>query len=216
LTLNVHHLCLRENILRLRHGRVSLLRCTPIFIIRVVKATKTSDSIPVTLPPFPLTLAKVMHENTTPLTLTRLGLHVRQGALNRLRPIANARLSHKASRRREKRLRLIRIASGGNGGSGGSGGGGGGRKAWRVAYTRATRRLLCSRGTSPLDQTRHACAANAISGWRDQSATSAVHWNEELDKRRNGGRGVEHGCGAARAQPQREASKTLQSYCPSR
>jgi len=90
LTLNVHHLCLRDNILCLRHGRISLLRCTPIFIIRVVKATKTSDSIPVTLPPFPLTLAKVMHENTAPLMLTRLKLHVRQGALNRLRPIANA------------------------------------------------------------------------------------------------------------------------------
>ena len=170
-----------------------------------------------------------MHENTAPLTLTRLGLHVRQGALNRLRPIANARLSHKASRRREKRLRLtianlhvVRIASGGNGGSGGSGGsggGGGGRKAWRVAYTRATRCLRCSRGTSrgaPL-WTRHTMHAQQtpISGWRNQSATSAVHWNEELDKRRNGGRGVERGCGAARAQPQREASKTLQSYRPS-
>ena len=203
----------------LRHGRVSLLRCTPIFIIRAVKATKTNDSIPVTLPPFPLTLAKVMHENTAPLTLTRLGLHVRQGALNRLRPIANARLSHKASRRREKRLRLIRITSGGNGGSGGRGGGGGGRKAWRVAYTRATHRLRCSRGTSRSAPpwTRHTTRTQQtpISGWCDQSATSAVHWNEELDKRRNGGRGVERGCGATRAQPQREASKTLQSYRPS-
>ena len=136
-------------------------------------------------------------------------------------------LSHKASRRREKRLRLtnanlhvVRIASGGNGGSGGSGGGGGGRKAWRVAYTRATRRLRCSRGTSrgaPL-WTRHTTHAQQtpISGWCDQSpATSAVHWNEELDKRRNGGRGVKRGCGAARAQPQREAPKTLQSYRPS-
>jgi len=164
------------------------------------------------------TLAKVMHENTAPLTLTRLGLHVRQGALNRLRPIANALLSRKASRRREKRLRLtnapnlhvVRIVSGGNGGSGR---GGGGRKAWRMAYTRATRRLRCNRGTSrgaPL-WTRHTTHAQQtpISGWRDQSATSAVHWNEELDKRRNGGRGVERGCGAARTQPQREASKTL-------
>ena len=82
------------------------------------------------------TLAKVMHENTAPLTLTRLGLHVRQGALNHLHPIANARLSHKASRRREKRLRLtnanlhvVRIVSGGNGGSGRGGRGGGSRKA---------------------------------------------------------------------------------------
>ena len=109
-------------------------------------------------------------------------------------------------------------SGGGSTTNGHKGGGGGGRKAWRVAYTKATR-LRCSRGTSrgaPL-WTRHTTHAQQmpISGWRDQSATSVVHWNKELDKRRNGGRGVERGCGAARAQPQREASKTLQSYRPS-